>query len=137
MIGTNDAERSSVEVYERELREIIRRVEARSVVLALSTIPEQQSSDDARRLGAALNDVIRRVAHELHLPLVDYHGALEGLSNNGLDPDNVHPSIFMAGGTNASAGALTEEGLRYGYNVRNLTSLFMLERLMQAVGLRE
>jgi hypothetical protein len=136
MIGTNDAERSDVARYTRELEEIVRRVLARHVVLVLSTIPDQRSSPEAAALGLRLNEVIRRVAFEQHLPLVDYWAALQGLPRQGLDPDNVHPSIYMgARGDNAAAGVFTDGALLFGYNVRNLTTLLMLERLMQTLDL--
>lgn len=136
MIGTNDAERSTVQVFERNLRELVSRVEARSVVLVLSTIPDQLSSDEAGRRGVEINTVIRRVAAESHLPLIDYWAAMQGLPHRGIDPDNVHPSVYESANHNVAAGIFTDVALRSGYNVRNLTALLMLERLMRTLDLR-
>ncbi len=136
MIGTNDAERSDVERYTRELNEIVRRVLAHNMVLVLSTIPDQLSSPAAGELGRRINEVIRRVAFEQHLPLVDYWASMQGLPHQGIDPDNVHPSIYMgANGNNAAAGVFTDRAMMFGYNMRNLTTLLMLERLMQTLDL--
>jgi lysophospholipase L1-like esterase len=137
MIGTNDAERSNLETYTRELNEIVRRVLAHNIVLVLSTIPDQLSSPTAGALGRRINDVIRRVAFEQHLPLIDYWAAMQGLPHQGIDPDNVHPSIYMgANGNNAAAGVFTDQALMFGYNMRNLTTLLMLERLLQTLEIR-
>lgn len=135
MIGTNDAERSSLEVYERELREVIQRVEAHNTVVILSTIPDQKTSESAGRLGLQLNEVVRRLADEKHLPLVDYWGALQGLPNNGLSDDNIHPSVYVERG-DTKAATFTDAALRHGYNVRNLTFLLMMERMVNFLALR-
>ncbi len=135
MIGTNDAERSTVEAYERDLRDVVDRVEARHVVLVMSTIPDQLSSAEAGARGLAINGVIRRVANERRLPLLEFWAALQGLPHQGIDPDNVHPSVYTTGSGNASAAVFTDAALRFGYNVRNLTALLMLERLRQTLSL--
>lgn len=136
MIGTNDAERSTAQVFERNLREIVTRVEARKVVLVLSTIPDQMSSPEAGRRGLEINGVIRRVAAERHLPLSEYWAAMQGLPHRGIDPDNVHPSVFTSSNHNVAAGIFTDAALASGYNVRNLTTLLMFERLVRTLDLR-
>lgn len=136
MIGTNDAERSDVETYTRNLDAIVRRVLAHNIVLVLSTIPDQLSSPAAGALAQRLNEVVRRVAFEQHLPLIDYWAAMQGLPHQGIDPDNVHPSIYMgASGNNPSGGVFTDRAMMFGYNMRNLTTLLMLERLMHTLDL--
>jgi len=135
MIGTNDVERVSAEDYERNLREILRRVEARSVVPVLSTIPDHRGTAEFTARSRAFNGIIRRVAASLHIPLLDYHAALASLPNAGLCDDNIHPSAYVDNG-DTRAGVFTPAGLRNGYNVRNLTLLLMLERLIETVGAR-
>lgn len=135
MIGTNDVERVPLADYERNLREILRRVEARGTIAIVSTIPEHRGSPEFTARSREVNAVIARVARELHLPLLDYHAALAGLPNAGLSEDNIHPSAFVDG-SDTRAGVFTPAGLRHGYNVRNLTWLLMLERLIQTVGAR-
>jgi hypothetical protein len=76
-----------------------------------------------------------RVASSLHIPLLDYHAALASLPNAGLSDDNIHPSAYVENG-DTRAGVFTPAGLRNGYNVRNLTLLLMLERLIETVGAR-
>ena len=136
MIGTNDSERSNVETYTRQLNEIVRRVLAHNVVLVLSTIPDHLGTPEAGALGRQLNEVVRRVAFEQHLPLIDLWASLQGLPHQGINEDNVHPSIYMgAAGNNPSGGVFTDRALMFGYNMRNLTTLLMFERLMQLLDL--
>ena len=75
------------------------------------------------------------MANERRLPLLEFWAALQGLPHQGIDPDNVHPSVYTTGSGNASAAVFTDAALRFGYNVRNLTALLMLERLRQTLSL--
>lgn len=133
MIGTNDVERVPADAYERNLREILRRVEARSVVAAVSTIPDHLGTAEFTARSREYNGIIRRVAADMHLPLLDYHAAMSTLPHAGISDDNVHPSSFVENG-DTRAAVFTPAGLRHGYNVRNLTLLLMLERLVETVG---
>lgn len=133
MIGTNDAERLEIGAYRENLQQVLQRIEGHGVVPILSTIPEQRSAPEANARGHAVNDVIRATAAARHIPLIDYHAALEGLPNDGLCEDNVHPSVFVDHG-DTRAGVFSDAALRHGYNVRNLILLMALERAMQAVG---
>lgn len=135
MIGTNDTERVELPVYERNLREILRRVEARNAVPVVSTIPDHRGTAAYTARSREINAVIRRLSAELHLPLLDYHAALTSLPNAGLCEDNIHPSAYVEGG-DTRAAVFTAAGLRHGYNVRNLTLLLMLDRLVDVVGAR-
>jgi hypothetical protein len=135
MVGTNDAERSTVEQYRTRFEEVIQHVEARHVVLVLSTIPDHHGTPEAHAKALEINELIRRTAHEKHLPLLDYWAALQGLPHQGISDDNVHPSVYSVR-DNVSACVFTDQALQFGYNVRNLTALLMFERLMQVLQLR-
>jgi len=135
MIGTNDAEQTDVATYTRNLAEILDRIARRKVVLLLSTIPELRSSPAAGLRAREINGVIRRVAATRHLPLIDYHAALADVPQQGVSDDNIHPSAYVEAG-DTKAGVLTPAGLRFGYNVRNLTLLLGLERAVAALGIR-
>lgn len=135
MIGTNDADQLEVADYTRNLGEILDRIARRNVAVLLSTIPEQRSNPRALERGHQINDVIRRTAAARHLPLIDYNLALASLPNAGLSDDNIHPSVFVDQG-DSKAGVFTAAALRNGYNVRNLTFLLALERLVAALSLR-
>jgi len=133
MVGTNDAERSSAGTLAANLSQIVDRVERRGVVTLLSTIPEHHGSDAARAEARAINGRIRALAAARHLPLIDYHAAMASLPSEGVSDDLVHPSVFVDHG-DTRAAVFTAEGLRYGYNVRNLLLLLGLRRVLDAAG---
>ncbi|MDB4932565.1 MAG: multifunctional acyl-CoA thioesterase and protease and lysophospholipase, partial [Myxococcaceae bacterium] len=133
MVGTNDAERAGAETLATNLAAIVDRAERRGVVVLLSTIPAHHGSPAARAEAAAINDRIRALAASRHLPLIDYHAALAGVPSEGVSDDRVHPSVFVENG-DTRAAVFTAEGLRYGYNVRNLTLLIGLRRVLDAAG---
>ena len=57
----------------------------------------------------------------------NFGGAIDALENNGLS-DGIHPSSPPGNGPDdfAAAADFTAENLRYGYTVRNLTALQVL-----------
>ncbi|MDP3216306.1 MAG: SGNH/GDSL hydrolase family protein [Deltaproteobacteria bacterium] len=133
MVGTNDAERGSAAVLATNLAAIIDRAERRGVITLLSTIPSHHGAETARAEARAINGRIRALAAARHLPLIDYHAALAALPSEGVSDDRVHPTVFVDHG-DTRAAVFTEEGLRYGYNVRNLLLLIGLRRALDAVG---
>ena len=72
--------------------------------------------------------VIRAIAEARQVPLIDYHRELASLPDHGLGGDDLHPSRHPEG-----ACVLSEDGLRYGYNIRNLLTLQALDRIRRAV----
>jgi hypothetical protein len=133
MVGTNDAERGSAAALATNLAAIVDRVERRGVITLLSTIPSHHGTEAARAEAQAINGRIRALAAARHLPLIDYHAALAALPSEGVSDDRVHPSVFVDQG-DTRAAVFTEEGLRYGYNVRNLLLLLGLRRALDAAG---
>lgn len=128
MYGTNDIDRSTVERFRVNLNAIVDIAEAGGTVAVLSTIPDR--NDGAGPAAAALrfNDAIRAITAARHLPLLDYWAALQALPSHGVSTDRIHPSVYVTGGSTEPA-YFTAAGLQYGYNVRNLTAIQMLDRL--------
>lgn len=60
---------------------------------------------------------------------MDYWAALQGLPNDGLGSDGVHPSS-APGGNN---GILSQDNLRYAVPVRNLVTLQALDLILSSV----
>lgn len=128
MLGTNDATVLSISEYENNMNLIVQVTIDRGIVPVLSTIPAQytQSGDRVQEI----NQVIREIAAAYDIPLWDYWRAMQGLPNQGISTDNVHPSYDYS--TNATA-IFTAETLRYGYNMRNLTALMVLDTLWRGL----
>ena len=97
------------------------------MIPVLSTIPNRP---DAPEAAAALNQVVRELAAAHRLPLWDYAAALAGLPDQGLAWDHLHPS---APEDTDQVAVFTAENLTYGYVVRNLTALQILDRIWRTV----
>jgi len=128
MYGTNDVDRSSVAAFTANLNRIVDIIESAGTVPALSTIPDRNDGADRAARALEISAAIRAVAAARHVPLLDYWAALQGLPMHGISEDGIHPSVYLSGGSTAGA-SFTPTGLQYGYNVRNLTALLMLERM--------
>lgn len=127
MFGTNDASYRTPDEYRYDLERIVNLTVSWGVIPVLSTFPNRPDTPAA---AAALNQVVREVAATHHLPLWDYAAALAPLPDEGLAWDHLHPSApeetdFVA--------VFDAENLQYGYVVRNLTALQILDRVWRTV----
>lgn len=128
MIGTNDTANVPIETFRSNLYWITETSIAMGVIPVLSTIPDRDNFEDEVRL---YNDAIIEAAHLYDVPLWDYRGATQFLPNRGLDADGIHPS--WPEGDLSAAADFTPENLRFGYTVRNLTALQVLDALWRSV----
>jgi hypothetical protein len=128
MYGTNDLQRiNQPTAYRRRLIAIVRVVEAAGVVPILSTIPPRFDSAVLGRRVAPTNAIVRAVAAAERVGLVDYWQALmaPGVVNHGVSSDGVHPNLYgnCAPPVGCASATFTTAGLRYGYNIRNYTTI--------------
>ncbi|MEZ4409904.1 MAG: SGNH/GDSL hydrolase family protein [Polyangiales bacterium] len=128
MYGTNDVDRTPTPTYTANLTRIVDLTVANGTVPVLSTIPDRNDGDVTEGRAMELNTIIRGLAASRHVPLLDYWAAMHPLPSRGISDDGIHPTVYVSGGSTAPAD-FTAEGLRYGYNVRNLTAVQMLARL--------
>jgi uncharacterized protein YraI len=125
MLGTNDAGGVPTETFAANLRRIVEITIAHGIIPVLSTLPPKPyDAYNAARI-PEFNQVIVTTARSYDIPLWNYWLALQGLPNDGISADLVHPSV-PPDGLNANFDA---EHLQYGYNMRNLTALQVLDRL--------
>ena len=131
LFGSNDAQNENERVYLSRLVYLIEQLEEMGVVPILgSALPRRNTYRD--RWIRRFNAVTEAVATHWSLPYIDYHGAMATLPRKGLARDGVHPNVFGQGGVRAAC-QLTEKGLRYGNNVRNLLTLQMLDALRNTI----
>ncbi len=128
MFGTNDVGYRTEDEYRHDMGEIIKTSMEMGVIPVLFTIPPQPLVSDRV---VAFNAIIRDLAANNNLPLVDYAAAMSDLPGLGLAYDNVHPS--WPPGDEELAAYFTSENLRYGYTVRNLLTLQMLDRIWRVI----
>ncbi|MBW2629358.1 MAG: SGNH/GDSL hydrolase family protein, partial [Deltaproteobacteria bacterium] len=127
LFGGNDAQNENERVYLKRLVYLVEKLEEMGVVPILgSALPRRNTYRD--RWIRRFNAITEAVAEHWSLPYIDYHAALNALPRKGLARDGVHPNVLGQGGVRAAC-QLTERGLRYGNNVRNLLTLEMLDAL--------
>jgi hypothetical protein len=128
MFGTNDAAYRTAQQYRSDLLEIVRMSVEMGVIPILSTIPIVPGYEMQVR---ELNGVVVEITTAENLPMWDYGQVMDNLPNHGLGWDNLHPSA-PPDGYEAAADFRTPN-LQYGYVMRNLTALQMLDRVWRAV----
>ncbi|HMI88851.1 MAG TPA: SGNH/GDSL hydrolase family protein [Polyangiaceae bacterium] len=138
MYGTNDlglggsatiALDVKVRPYQKGLVTLVDTMLARGVVPWLSTIPPRTDDLDYMKIVPVFNAIIRSVAEGRQIPLVDFNRDLLGVTRYGLGGDGVHPTTQEYN----TACHLDMPSMAYGYNVRNLGALTVLDRLMKVV----
>lgn len=126
MLGTNDLDTISPENYYAQLGSIVQITVEHGIIPILSTIPSRAGFEQRVQV---YNEQVIFLAESYNIPLWRYDVAMANLPNNGLDVDNTHPSIPPRG-VNGSAD-FTPSNLFYGYVMRNLTALQMLDAVWQ------
>jgi len=127
MIGTNDISGGKVpDGYREGLKTVIQKCLDAHCVPIVNTIPPRRGRQEAVK---AANQIIREVATELKVPLVDYYEEVVRRRPDGtwdgtlISRDGVHPS----GGKNH---VYTEENLKQsGYALRNWVNFLMFRKV--------
>lgn len=130
MFGTAEMRWGRPDSLEAGLLAIVADLKEAGVVPILSTIPPTAPGHATEGKVADFNEVIARVAARTGTPLANYWRALQDLPDHGVSIDGLHPSAPPDGGSTADFSA---EGLRYGYNVRNLVTLQALDAVTRAI----
>lgn len=128
MFGTNDVAHLTVKTYAYNMGLIVKTSIEHGIIPIISTIPvrlgyEQQVTE--------FNEALVKVARRYNIPLWEFGGAMQSLPDLGLSPDGVHPSIPPKG--YKGAADFRPNNLYYGYVIRNLTALQMLDAVVLAV----
>ena len=124
MFGTNDVMVLDAATYDTFLRAVVRETAAAGVVPIMSTFPPRPEDVEKSLL---FNRVVVQISQDYDLPLINLLRALEPLPDYGVDPeDTLH---LTAPPPPLDPVTFTEEGLKYGYNVRNLVTLQALDTL--------
>lgn len=129
LIGTNDSGSGSVENFAGNMRQIIETSINMGVIPVISTLPPKNIDDNQEGRVNAFNDAIRLMAAQYQIPLWDYYAQMAGAQNRGMSSDGLHPSASPDG----AAARFTPDNLQYGYNIRNLGALQVLDALWRYV----
>jgi hypothetical protein len=135
-IGTNDMvgpdgqslDPDGFDRFRTGLREVIAEIVDAGVIPVVSTLPPRRNPIETAPLPGKWNAEIIRIAAEEQVPVWNYWRALQTASQTGMAYDWVHPSPAPSG-----AGDLRDKAMDWGFNVRNLTALQVLEKLGRIV----
>jgi LysM repeat protein len=126
MLGTNDVQSTTAAQYEAEMRLILQISIDHGVIPVVSTIPPLHKDWAVGRV-ETINGIIVSLAREYDIPLWDYWSALQGLPNDGLTTDGVHPSSYSG-----HSADFSPDYIEAGYTVRNLLALQALDAVWRA-----
>ncbi len=118
-VGTNDTIAASA--FETALRHIVSDASESGVIPVLGTKADRFEGDDRN------NEIIRRVAAEMQVPLWDYDLAAGTLDGRGLSGDNVHLTVYKHN------DYTDPDTLLYGYPISDLTALVALDAVQAAL----
>ena len=123
MYGTNPDD--TLELYEANMRQIVAECVAAGVIPILTTVPYRPviNLPPSPGEGAVSNAIVRRVAEDNSIPLVDLRRETDLLPSRGISGDQLHLSVAGTG-----PGDLTPAGLQGGHNTRNFLTLQALAR---------
>jgi uncharacterized protein YraI len=127
LLGTGD--QHSWQGFEARYRQIVEYSLAEGVVPVLITKADDLESLENTAAPGYINTVIRQLAREYDVPLLDLRQAVELLPNRGCLPDGFHYNTPPDG----RSAVFDAAHLQYGYTVRNLTALQALDALRQYV----
>lgn len=128
MFGTNDVGYVEASVYRHNMERIAAISIDSGVLPVLSTIPARVGYEE--RVDQ-FNQIVRETALAYRIPLWDYARAMATAGAVGIDEDGVHPSIPPRG--YEGAADFRPHNLYYGYVLRNLTALHVLDALWREV----
>lgn len=128
LVGTNDVANVPLNEYSSNLQRIVQITIDRGIIPIVSTIPNRSGFDVT-----PYNQAIRQIAASNDIPLWDYWSAMQLLPNFGLHSDGVHPSYPSETDFAQSANFSDPNNLQYGYVIRNLTALEVLDAVWRFV----
>jgi hypothetical protein len=117
-LGTNQVWQP--EIFERELRQIVKLLLEAEVVPILATKADNLEGDQR------INQIITWLAYEYRLPLWNFWLAVQGLPGNGLQSDREHLTYAYSDFSNP-------DSFQYAWPWRNLTALQVLNAVYKGV----
>ncbi len=127
LIGTNDT--MNWQAFESNLRPIIEYTIAQGIVPVLFTKGDDLEYTKYHAPEGYINSVIKRLSVEYRIPLLDLHQVTTRLPNDGFGSDGFHFNVSPDGQT----ADFTGDHMNYGYTIRNLTALQMLDAVRRLI----
>lgn len=119
-LGTND--KWDTVGFEKNMRRLVEYAIDQGVIPVLVTKADRFEGEDNRN-----NEIIRQIAADYQVPLLDFDLLAETLPGRGMGDDGVHLTIFDYYDYNMELAFVS------GYGLYNLTTLIMLDKIWQQV----
>jgi len=128
--GTNDmnlgaTHGSAMVPFHEAMMQLVDTMLERGTIPVVFGITRRADSATAQLWVESYNAALRGMAQSRQVPFVDLYAAIDPLPEHGLSSDGLHLRAYGQG-----ACLLTDEGLQWGYNMRNLVALEVLDRAM-------
>jgi hypothetical protein len=127
LLGTGD--QHAWKDFEGRYRQIIECTVKQGIVPVLITKADNLESTDNTAPVGFINAVIVRLSQEYDVPLLNLRQAVDPLPNRGLKTDGFHYNTPPDG----QSANFTGDHMSYGFNMRNLTALQVLDALRRYV----
>jgi hypothetical protein len=127
LLGTGDQHAWSG--FEGRYRQIIEYTVKQGIVPVLITKADDLESTEDTATAGFINGVIVRLSQEYDVPLLNLRQAVDPLPNRGCKSDGFHYNTPPDG----QSANFTGDHLNYGFNMRNLTELQVLDALRRYV----
>ena len=121
-LGSNDAGAPSG--YRYNMKQVVETSIANGVIPVLVTKADRFEGD-----GNINNDILRELAAEFNVPLLEFDVVAETLPNRGLIPNDVHMAELVA-----PHDFTLPETMQSGHAIHDLVGLMMLDELRQELG---
>lgn len=136
MIGTNDMllgdqtiDPSGLEHFRPRFHQLLDELLALDVIPVVSTLPPRRHpGPQTEHLPPLWNEAIIEIAADYGMPVWNYFLDLQDAPRYGMSPDWLHPSSAPTG-----PGDLRDRAMAWGFNIRNLGALRVLEKLTRIV----
>jgi len=131
MFGSNDVNHAHTSDFRFTLNELIAQALKNGIIPVVSTIPPRIDNSLSSRKIPMFNAIIIDVAKKNNILLWNYWLALQSprMIHFGISNDNVHPNVYKE----TQSADFSREGLRYGYNQRNLQALQILDSIRRII----
>jgi hypothetical protein len=128
MFGSVDVQLYDAGTFQTYLSQVIQQTTSRGIIPILTTFPNGDSYYPSQ--ADSFNNVIRNLAAQEQIPLIDLRPACHALPNRGVQGDQFH--LSSRDGNYIHLGG---EESQYGLTLRNLMSLQMLDNLRRHLGM--
>jgi hypothetical protein len=123
-LGLMDMQISTVDLYRQNMKTIVQLLIDWGTIPILNTVTLAEGSEIEQRYGTSMdqiNAIVRQMAVDYRLPLIDFQQAVYSLPNQGCFPDGAHLS-FRTDGVRSFNG----DEQFYGKDLRELMTLEMM-----------